>query len=235
MARTFYDSISLNSDILLDLPFREGTGAITHDVAKPHHPVTLVSTPTWASLASNLGVLELDGATEYLQALNADTADLDFMAGDYSLSIWFKWTDTGSSEILMGRYEVDVSGWETYLYTGGGSTHYLQLRHHHAGGATTRTGAYSSGWTPGTWYLFGLSRSGGDAVMYRNGAAVETSVSVGGLIDPETCAQDLVIGTRYTKNADWYDGQLWRPRIWDRALTSAEWKVIYELEKRWFP
>ena len=32
-----YDKISLNEDILLDLPFSEGVGVITHDQAKPHH------------------------------------------------------------------------------------------------------------------------------------------------------------------------------------------------------
>ncbi len=85
-----YDDAPINRGMLLDLPFREATGIITQDVAKPHHPVTLVNTPTWASLASGLSVLDLDGSTEYLQSLNADTADLGFTTGDYSVSAWIK-------------------------------------------------------------------------------------------------------------------------------------------------
>ena len=62
-----YDSLSFNHSMLLDLPLREATGAITQDVAKPHHLVTLHNTPTWAEWAgSGLGVLSLNGVNEYL-------------------------------------------------------------------------------------------------------------------------------------------------------------------------
>ncbi len=73
-----YDNLGINREILLDLPFREGTGVITHDVAKPHHPITLVNTPTWTTLDSGFQVLTLNGTNEYLQCLAASCADLDF-------------------------------------------------------------------------------------------------------------------------------------------------------------
>lgn len=230
-----YDKIVENADILLDLPFYEGVGTITRDQAKPHHQdVLLINTPTWEILASGIGVLAFNGATEYLELANANCLDLDFIAGDYSLAAWLRWEDTTTSEIVMGRYELNVSGWELYLTRTGIDS--LTLRHHHAGtlvGGNPRSGCYSVGWIPEIWCFMGLSRTGGgEAIHYRNGIAL--TMITGGMVDPETCSQDLVIGSRFTKNTNWYRGKLWRPRIWGRILTAAEWFNIFEQERDWF-
>ena len=226
-----YDDLPESANILLDLPFREATGVITQDIAKPHHPVTLVGTPTWTQLASLLGVLEFNGANEYGQCLGADSADLDFTSEDYSVGGWLNWTINEFSQIVIARYELSVSGWEFYLTNSGGNN-FLSLRHHHAAGASVRTGAFSTGWTPGMWWHFGITRQGTSAQMYRNGVAVETTSNV--LIDPETSSEDMVIGVRYTKNANFFDGRLYRPRLWSRALTAADWLRIYTQEQAGF-
>ena len=226
-----YDSRDIYKEILLDLPFREGIGIITQDVAKPHHPVTLVNTPTWTALDSGLMTLNLNGTNEYLQCVGASCTDLDFTSGDYSLGGWLNWTVNEFSQIVIARYELSVSGWELYL-TQAGALNYLTIRHHHAAGATTRTAAFSLGWTPGTPFFFGMSRSGASAQFYRNGVAVATTSDV--LIDPETSAEDLVIGTRYTKDANFFKNMLWRPRLWPKALTALDWRALYELEHGWF-
>ena len=225
-----YDDLGINEDMLLDLPYREATGTITQDVASPHHPIILVNTPTWATLGSGLGVLEFNGTTEYAQCATADCADLNFTSGDYSIGAWIKWSAGDDSQIVIGRYQVSNDGWEVYLY----STGLLTLRHHHAAGASARTACYSDGWTYDTWHFMGISRSGAAAMFYRNGVALTTTCSVGGLIDPETNTNDLVIGVRTTKNDNYFKGQMYRPRIWDRAVTAAEWLQIYEQEDGWF-
>ncbi|GAG66954.1 unnamed protein product, partial [marine sediment metagenome] len=56
-------------------------------------------------------------------------------------------------------------------------------------------------WVQGVWHFMGVSRSGSSAVFYRNGVALATACSVGGLVDPETCAQDMVIGVRFDKGS----------------------------------
>lgn len=225
-----YDDVPTNRGILLDLPYREATGIITRDVAPAHRaPVTLVNTPIWATLASSLSVLHLDGATEYLQMLNADTAALGFTSADYSVGVWLRWEAGDESQIVMGRWELDVGGWEVYLYA---PTSLLTQRHHHAGGAATRSAVNSGGWTQDTWHFMGISRTGGgDAVHYRNGVPLTMA---GSLEDPESTTQDLVVGTRYTKDANYLKGLHWRPRVWGRILTAAEWLQIYEREKRFF-
>jgi hypothetical protein len=227
-----YDYIAENEDILLDLPLREGVGTITTDHAKPHHPVTFANAPTWTAEASGLGVLSFDGVNQYGQITAAKSADLDFTSGDYSIGAWFYYdTNTILSQLIAGKYELNVSGWELYT-TESGSLRYLSLRHHHAGGTLTRSSAYSLGWEFLNWWFMGVSRSGADCQMYRNGAAIET---VSALEDPESsAAKDVVIGTRYTKDTNFLKGKLWRPRIWSRALSADEWATIFEKERDFF-
>ena len=223
-----YDSISYNRRMLLDLPFREGIGAITQDVAKPHHPVTLVGAPAWAALDSGKMALTLGGvgSGDYGQCLNANCADLGFTSGDFSIGGWFTWEDTAQdSQILIARYEVSVGGWEVYL-TEAGALRYMTLRHHHAGGATVRTGAYSLGWAYSTLAHFGISRSGTSAQFYRNGVAITTVSDT--LIDPEATTQDLVIGVRYTKDSNFLSGRLPRLFVSGEALTAEDWSNMYK-------
>ena len=232
-----YDNKSINHQMLLDLPFLEGIGAITHDQSKVHHEdVDLVLTPTWDSVASGLGVITTDGATnEYLELAGASSTNLNFITGDYSIGVWIKWDDgADDDQTVIARYVDSANGWELYLYDGGGADRTLTMRHHHAGGATTRTASYSVDWAYDTWWLIGISRSGISAPHYRNGVPIMTTTSAGGLIDPETCAADLVIGIRETKDANRFCGSRWRPRIWDRALSASEWLQIFETERHWF-
>lgn len=232
-----YDSIPENVDLLLDLPFREGTGAITTDIAKPHHKADLKNTPIWDILASGLGVLTFDGVNEYAEIPAADSADLDFTSGDYSVGGWFYRNYTGNTEIFIAKYQLDVSGWEIYVTDAapGPAGDYLTLRHHHAGGTATRTACYSLGWPISVWHFLGISRSSGYPKMFRNGEGVDVVYAVGGLEDPETAiAKDTVIGTRFTKDTNFWDGSLYRPRVWSRALEPAEWKNIFERERALF-
>ncbi len=223
-----YDKIGYNNRMLLDLPFREGTGIVTQDVAKPHHLVTLVGTPTWAALDSGKMALTLGGvgSGDYGQCLNADSADLGFTSSDFSIGGWFKWEDTADdSQILIARYELSVGGWEVYL-TEAGALRYMTLRLHHAGGATARTAAYSLGWAYSTLSHFGISRSGTSAIFYRNGEAITTVADT--LIDPESTTQDMVIGIRYTKDANYLSGRLPRLFVAGEALSAEDWRNMYK-------
>lgn len=227
-----YDKLSYNNRMLLDLPFREGVGVVTQDVAKPHHPITMVNTPTWAALDSGKMTINLNGltGTQYLQCLAASCTDLDFTSGDFSIGGWINWTVEEYSQIIIGRYELSDSGWELYL-TNSGALNYLSLRLHHAAGVSTRTSAYSLGWTPGTDFFFGVSRSGAAALFYRDGEVVTTVSET--LIDPESCSQDLVIGARYSKDSNYYKGPFPRLIVAEEALTAEDWRSMYK-HQEWY-
>jgi len=227
---TLYDSLPFNMYCEFHTPYREGVGTITQDVSKNHSVVTLVNAPTWSQLDTGKNYLSYNGTTQYAEAQDDTTANLNFTTGGYSLGGWFNWTDGGTAQNIMGRYELSVSGWELYLYGPGGDL--LNLRHHHAGGTDVRSSAYSTGWTDGVWWFFGVSReAGGQATFYRNGQAI-TTVSV--LEDIETETRDLTIGTRYCKTTNFFKGGRTDDRGWSTALTADDWLTIYELEKGWF-
>jgi len=227
-----YDNLS--PYILLDLPFREGRGTVTYDVSKYHRPITLVNTPTWTTITSGLPVLDFNGANEYLECDDALTTELDFTTGDYSVGGWFYFETGGADDKTpIGRFLVSENGWELYHYT----NQVLTLRHHHAAGASTRTAAYSSGWAFAKWWFMGVSRDGANAQFYRGDvdgfAALPTVISTGGLINPETCAQNLYIG-QDTTGTNLFNGMMKGIRVWGKALTENDWMAIYLREKGWF-
>jgi hypothetical protein len=236
---TGYDKLSLDRDLLLDLTFAEGTGVLTMDRAKPHHEdVRLANPPTWTQLANHTPVLQFDGATNYMELAAAASADLDFTSEDYSIAAWTFHSFSAQSQMIVARYGLDMDGWELYFYDSP-PNHYLQLRHHHASFCPTppcppgneRTGCYSNGWGNDIWYLVGLSRIGSDPRMYRNGVGVEVTCGAGDLHNPDNCNRDLVIGCRFTKDADWYKGYMGRIRIWGRALSALEWRMLWNMER----
>lgn len=226
-----YDKKSMQHDqLLLSLPMIAGTGPVLVDIAKPHHYID--GNMTWGTLLSGIGVTVFNGTNQYADCLAADSADLNIMTQDYSVVGWINYQVKGQSQIVIGRYGVDLDGWEVYLYDVNNT---LNLRHHHSSLAPTRTGCYSIGWTTAVWHLFGISRSGAYPLMYRNGEELEMSYDVGGLSDPDTCNRDIVIGIRYTKDANWYEGYLQGLRLWvGKALTREEHLHIFNTERRWF-
>jgi len=227
-----YDDLDINASMLMDLPMYEGIGTILHDVATPARLVTLVNAPTWTALASGLMTLNHDGATQYGVCANADSVDLGFTAGDYSILWVMNQTSGDDSQVIIGRYQLDVGGWELYEYVTG----IVTLRHHHAGTIVDghpRSAAYSTGWTRTTTWVGGLTRVGSSVIMYRNGEPLTMLASTDGVTDPEATTYDLVIGIRYSKNDNYLKNMLYRPRVVGAALSAAQHKTAYELIKEW--
>lgn len=228
-----HDKKSIYQDYLkLSLPFNEGTGLVFKDIAKPHHFSDGLNL-TWTTMASGLQVPVFNGANAYTDILAADSVDLNITTEDYSIVGWIYYQTSAQSQIIIGRYGVDLDGWEAYLYSVNNT---LSLRHHHSSLAPdTRDGCYSEGWNVNTWCLFGISRSGLYPTMYRNGQELDVTYETGGLKDPDTCNRDLVVGVRYTKDADRYHGYMKWLRVWvGLALKPEDHRFIFHSERRWF-
>ena len=233
MARTFYDSLGLNEDIELDLSMLEATGSYLHDESRNHSMATMhtaLGTPLWLQTSEgHFGIylnriyplLDVD---QYYDIPAADCTELNFTTTDYSLAIWFYWTSTGRSQIIMGKYFLDQSGWEVYLHDTG-MHRYMTVRHHHGG---TRTSSYSDGWAFNEWHLWSYSRIGATGYHYKDGEPITTISQV--LQDPgSSVADDFRIGCRFTENDNWAKIRFHRPRAWSRGMLPDGHRLLYRL------
>ena len=230
-----YDKRSLHHGILLDLPFREASGAITHDVAKPHHIATLTNAPTWGEVAlSGLGVLAFDGVDQYLQIPAVDTVDLDF-TGDFAIAAWVYPVYTGSAMVIMCRNGTDTCGWCMFLYDNPTLGPVLSFRTNQA---ADHSECYAVDFPDSEWQLVGFNRdsAGLIATCYKNGAAVTTVPDPAGILDAVACvaAKKLLIGIQDLEVINPYKGKMWRPRAWNRMLSVLQWKELFDMERDFF-
>lgn len=238
-----FDKLAINNSLLLGVPFREGTGMVTRDEARLHRELTMVDPGggsfSWGNLVSGIPYLDFvtgGGSGVYIECPAADTGDMDFTNDDYSVGGWINWQWNGTSSIIMGRYGVSLDGWELYLDISGGLNTVSQRHHHVSLAPNTYSSCYSTGWTQSEWFLLGVSREAASLypVHYRNAVPLQMTYEATGMLDPDTCNRDLVIGCRYTKDANWYLNMMWNMRVWNRTLTEADWKFIFLREGHWF-
>lgn len=223
-----YDNYRPNQQLLLDLQFRETTGTITHDWAKPYHtPATLTGTPAWTTLGSDLTYLAFDSTNpDYLSIPAADTADLDFTTGDFSGAAWF-YPDTHGERYIFNK-GTNVTGWAFGIRAG---TWEMLLFTRQAG--PTLQVSYSVPVVASTWQFVGFSRAGASCRLYVNGR--DRTTTPGTHVDPaSSAAQNFYVGCSNLAGSAWIDGNLWRPRVWDRAVTAGEMLTLYNAERDLF-
>ncbi len=224
--RPGFDKAASNYQLLLSLPFREGTGAVTRDWSKAYREFALVSSPPWRNLDNDLTVLEFVAIADELTCPGADTADLDFTSEDFTLLCWTYHDDTSSARVIMNRGVLNTCGWEFYTAMGN-----LALRTNQAG---DREGASGLGFvTTGEWQLLGMVRDGLVGHAYLNGAEQVTLQSDDGLLDPVACGvQTFRVGNN--PHSNFFDGMLWNPRVWNRIVSADKMRSIFESERHLF-
>lgn len=239
-----YDNLSIDHQILLDLPFREATGLITHDVAKPHHIADGTGhNPSWdtvwpATGPSDLGILDFDGVAQYLEIPAATVAlALDF-TGDFALAAWIYPVYTAQAMVIMCLNDTFVCGWCMYLYDNPVLGPVLSLRTSQGGVPPDHTECYAAGFPDSEWQLVGFSRDSASlsATCYKNGQPVTTVLGPTGMLDPTACggAVNLYIGRQNPPTGSYYKGKMWRPRAWPRKLSDEEWLQLFDYERHWF-
>ena len=229
-------------DCVLDLFSQRGgasPGLVTaYDKSRWHHDVALHNVTWVRNYDGGMWLPVFNGTTAYMDAAHADTEAMgitnDLNSG-YTIMGWINWTDTTQSEIIAGRYELDVGGWELYLTENAG-VYYLTQRHHHAGTVIDthpRTATNSTGWANSITAFFTVvyPGTGLDCLHYRNGVPLAVTSSTGGVLDFEATTRDLVVGIRFTKDANWYEGTMGGLRMYNYIWTPAQIRARYHAEK----
>lgn len=233
--------MSLTRSLALDLFSQRGgatPGLVTsYDKSRWHHDVALHNITWVQDYEAGLWLPVFNGINAYMDRAHANTEALgitnDLNRG-YTIMGWFNWVDTTDPRIIIGRYEVDVGGWELYV-SGWGGVYSLNQRHHHAGTIVDthpRSGSYSVDWTPGVTSFFTVvyQGNGTDCLHYRNAVPLAVVSSTGGVLDFEATTQDLVGGTRFTKDTDWYEGTMgllkFYPYIWTHGQICQRYEAV---------
>lgn len=220
-----FDNPRYNQDLVLDPHFIEGTGSATLDWAKPHHVISLATPVTWTALANDLMTLLFNPVTpDRLVILAAASTDLNFTSGAFSGAMWIYPHAYGNRYVMMKG--AAGTGWSFWIVS---SSPYLAFTTEQAGPAY-QTSQGGAGLALNAWQLIGFTRSGASGRLYLNG--VDTTTIAATHINPaSSAASDFYMGTTVGGGAGFYDGGMWRPRIWDRAISAAEMAAIYEGER----
>lgn len=224
-----FDNYRPNQGLLLDLQFRETTGTLTQDWAKPYHlGATLTGPPTWAVLGNDLTYLSFNPATpDRIVILAANCTDLGFTTSSFSGGMWI-YPDAYGNRYVFDKSSA-TAGWAFWIV---GTSPYLAFTTANAGPATQTTYG-GAGLVLSAWQFIGFNRSGAAANIFLNGRQVTTTQATH--INPAaSAALNLDIGTALGGGAGWYDGRMWRPRIWNRAVPASEFLEIYEAERSLF-
>jgi len=233
-----FDKYLINHEMLLGLGLEEMSGVATdvaHDKARGdltelHHSCVLTGgTIAWGSVASGFPYLSFNPATpDYLACPAADTTDLDFQAGNFTLAAWVYITSLAASRGVLNRGLAaggGTDGWDFHVN--------LNSR---VGVATFQGGATQATYSTATivvntWFLIAATRDEADIRTYINGRdrtdAPDTHV------DPAACARDLRIGYRNDNDMP-FSGYMAYPRIWGRCLSSDQMRTIFQVERHWF-
>jgi len=220
--------------LLLDLFFRRSLTDVVDDWAAPHHPVARTpggnpGGPAWTDLANNLTVLDFNAATpDFLECPAADSVDLNFMAGPFSLAIWIK-ADVLGVAVIMCK-DGTTNGWSWWVDAVLGE---MNLTTFQGAGTTQTSVGAADDVIIGTWRFISVARSLASVRLYTNGKDVTTVAPTH--VDPLTAVGNKFhISINDAEGAGWFDGQLWRPRVWDRCLPPEEMAAIFAMERSLF-
>ena len=226
-----YDNLDINHNMVLDLPFFEGVGAITRDYSKNHYGFTLTGAPAWYTLpATGIGMLDFTAATpDFLEAAIADVPDLDFTSEDFSMAFWIN-PDTLVGGLELYCHGLDATDGYDIRCLANGSVVFSSIQ----GGAQQQVISAAATVIINTPQLIGISRSGVLLQILKNGREL-AYVAQPDITDPLTSARKVLFGVYDDETTDPWSQYMGRQRAWlNRQLTAGEHARLFNSERHWY-
>jgi hypothetical protein len=201
-------------------PFDEGSGTTANDYSGNGNTGTLTNGPTWVTGQLNRA-LNFNGTNQYV-SLSTGTG-IPISNSSYTLSVWFKATSLGSRDGLVG--------WGNY---GVGNNLVNALRLTDSGECSGGQGVINYWWgndltlcstrvTANAWHHVVAEYNGTTRIIYVDGVSIGSDTPVGHNV-PNT--SNFKIGV--TNGADPFPGSIDDVRIYNRALSANDVKLLYQ-------
>jgi len=168
-------------------------------------------------------------ASNYLS--RAYDADFDFDTGDFSITLWAKWTaNSTTTQVILDRFAVAGSGARILLYddsSNGNPKLYV------SDGSSSASITASSAFDDGSWHQIVAVRRNSSLCIYVDGVDAQTT-HVANTYDLDSGTAVLTVGEAAATDAPFVNGSLSLLRISATAPTPQQIKEIYEAEKPLF-
>ena len=165
------------------------------------------------------GCFEFDGNTAYINVSNAQNLD---GTSELSISAWFNAINipSGFGAIISKDTNINRS-WKLLVMSSGK----VSIGFKNSSENSTSVTSPEDSWIPGTWHHIVGTYDGVTTTLYFDGTQVGTPSTAisGNLIDSE---DPVRIGQYY--NANYFNGTIDEPRIYNRSLSANEIKEIYD-------
>jgi len=223
-----FDKYEHHQGLELSLEMIEGVGTETQDWSKNAlEAPTLTGPPAWAQMGSGLNLLSFNNATpDFIEIAAGESTELDFTAENFSLGLWV-YPDSIALIDLINRGLDNTDGYELSITALGA----IEFATNQAA-ASQVTDTEDGEIVATNWYHVMIVRDGASVRIYINGR--DRTDGEGVHIAPLTSARKFLVGIYDDEATRPFDGRLWRPRAWVRALSREEVKVMFDTTKHYF-
>ncbi len=146
-----------------------------------------------------------------------DSSDWTFGSDEFSISMWFNSSDTGSGDIF---YHGDTSGNSRKLIRlQGSNTISVSFGNSTSSDVCYLSNSADTGYVNGVWNHIVIQKSGSNCAMYLNGAFIKSAAWSGTLADS---SDSLYLGVNSEAGTTYYDGMLDEVKINKGVAYTAE-------------
>jgi len=195
------------------------TGGNVYDVSgNGNHGTNHNTTYNTSTGDNSYGSYLYNGTDAYIKCDN--DASLNFQTTDFSLSTWFKCSNTGTIAPIIGKYS-DNSGYLIWCRDDGnfdGAVHVQSQQY--SGGWQRRTSLTDSkGWNDNNWHHIVTTFNGNTPLIYIDGSLQSTNPDSTGSRPDVDNTGDFILGNFSTY---FFHGNIDDVRIYHRILSAGE-------------